>query len=233
MSKELKSLELRYQRNLGPLTEEECRTLWQKKILIAGCGGLGGHLLEHLLRAGVGTITVCDGDSFDESNLNRQILCTTESVGTRKVEEAARRAQAVNPAVSFCGVPEYLTEENADAILSGHDLVLDGLDSVAGRRILAAACARLGIPLVHGAIQDWRVQVGVIPPGSHALDVIYSPGQQEPKGEAPGCLAFTPAFCAALQAAEGIKLLCGRTSSLENKLLFADLLNQDYKMFSL
>ena len=78
----------RYIRNLGPLTEEECLLLRQRRVFLAGCGGLGGYLLEHLLRAGVGAITVCDGDTIVPSNLNRQLLADMESLGRSKTEAA-------------------------------------------------------------------------------------------------------------------------------------------------
>lgn len=224
-------MEPRYTRNIGALTEEECQTLRTKRVFIAGCGGLGGHLLENILRLGVGGITVCDGDVFDETNLNRQLLSTTENLGLPKAEAAARRAREVNPEVDFKGIPEFLTAENADALLAGHHLVLDALDSIASRRVLGAACTRLGIPMVHGAIQGWYAQVAVIPPGSRLLDTIY-PAQQ-PEATNKSSLSFTPALCAALQAAEGVKVLCGRETPLEERLLFADPLTQNYTVFSL
>lgn len=223
-------MEARYERNLGPLTREECLALGQKRVLVAGCGGLGGYVLEHLLRLGVGAVTVCDGDVFQESNLNRQLLCTTEDLGRPKVEAAARRAAQVNPAVSFRAVPEFLTARNAQALLSGCDLALDALDNVDGRRALGSACAALGVPLVHGAVQGWCAQVAVVLPGSGLLDRLYSCGEP-PAG--PGVLSPIPALCASLQCAEAVKLLCGRASPLSGRLLWADLLEQDFQTFSL
>ena len=224
-------MEPRYLRNLGALSEEECQKLREKSVFLAGCGGLGGHLLEYFLRLGVGSITVCDGDTFDETNLNRQLLCTRETIGLPKTQAALQRAQAVNPHVTLRAIPTFLTGENADGLLAGHDLVLDALDSIASRRLLAAACARLGIPMVHGAVQGWYAQIAVLPPGSPLLDEIYPPQQTEAAENS--CLSFTPALCAAIQAAEGAKLLCGRQPALEDQLLFADLKTQNYTVFSL
>ena len=99
------------------------------------------------------------------------------------------------------------------------------------RQMLARACAALNIPLVHGAIQGWYAQVAVIPPGCDLLDRLYPAG--EPAAGDKSSLAFTPALCAALQASEAVKLLCGRDSPLAGKLLCADLLNQDYEVLSL
>ena len=99
------------------------------------------------------------------------------------------------------------------------------------RQMLARACAALNIPLVHGAIQGWYAQVAVIPPGCDLLDRLYPAGETAAGDKSS--LAFTPALCAALQASEAVKLLCGRDSPLAGKLLCADLLNQDYEVLSL
>ena len=224
-------MEPRYARNLGALTQAECLALREKKVFVAGCGGLGGHLLELLLRVGVGALTACDGDRFEATNLNRQLLSTVDNLGRSKAEEAARRAAAVCPETDFRAVNAFLTPENADALLAGHHLALDALDSAESRKVLAGACARLGIPLVHGAIQGWYAQVAVVPPGSGLLDRLYPQGSPPPADRSS--LSFTPALCAALQAAEAVKLLCGRSAPLEGKLLCADLLTQDYEVLSL
>lgn len=224
-------MDARYSRNSGSLTEDELRTLQQKKIFIAGCGGLGGHLLEFMLRIGVGGITVCDDDRFEATNLNRQRFCTVDALGCFKAEIAAREAQRINPQIPLRIVTERLTGENAAVLLSGHDLVLDGLDNVEERRSLAAACAQLGIPMIHGAIQGWCAQVAVIPPGSGILDTLYPEGAA--LSEEKSTLSFTPALCAALQAAEAVKLLCGRTACTERVSLHADLLEQDFMRFLL
>ena len=100
-------MEARYARNLPTLTPEEQALLGQKHILLAGCGGLGGHILELLLRAGVGAITAVDPERFEESNGNRQLLCTAETLGQSKVRAAEARARLVRPDVrlhAFDGV---------------------------------------------------------------------------------------------------------------------------------
>ena len=143
----------RYIRNLGPLTEEECLLLRQRRVFLAGCGGLGGYLLEHLLRAGVGAITVCDGDTIVPSNLNRQLLADMESLGRSKTEAACARAALVNPEPPWKRAPYFLRRIMPWA----HRRPRPGpgrLDSPAARRILASACRQAGIPLVHGAIRD-------------------------------------------------------------------------------
>lgn len=220
----------RYIRNLGPLTEEECLLLRQRRVFLAGCGGLGGYLLEHLLRAGVGAITVCDGDTIVPSNLNRQLLADMESLGRSKTEAACARAALVNPEAAVEARPVFLTADNALGLIAGHDLALDALDSPAARRILASACRQAGIPLVHGAIRGWYAQAAVILPDSGMMEQLYP--ADAPAAPDQGGLSPTVGLCAAIQAGEAVKLLCGRPSPLAGRLLWVDLVEQEYQVVS-
>lgn len=216
-------IEERYIRNLGALTEQECAMLRTKAVFVAGCGGLGGYLIEMLLRLGVGIIRAADGDVFEASNLNRQLLSSVQSLGEPKVEAAARRATAVNPNVRFEAVPEFVTVENAAELVRDCDAVLDALDNIPSRRILARACAEARIPLIHGAIRGWCAQAAVVMPGNDLIDSIY-PENAVLNGEAS--LSFTPPFCAALQAALCTRLLTGRPLEA-GRLYVADLLDME------
>ena len=220
----------RYIRNLGPLTEEECLLLRQRRVFLAGCGGLGGYLLEHLLRAGVGAITVCDGDTIVPSNLNRQLLADMESLGRSKTEAACARAALVNPEAAVEARPVFLTADNALGLIAGHDLALDALDSPAARRILASACRQAGIPLVHGAIRGWYAQAAVILPDSGMMEQLYP--ADAPAAPDQGSFSPTVGLCAAIQAGEAVKLLCGRPSPLAGRLLWVDLVEQEYQVVS-
>ena len=205
----------RYIRNLGPLTEEECLLLRQRRGFLAGCGGLGSYLLEHLLRAGVGDITVCDGDTIVPSNLNRQLLADMESLGRSKTEAACARAALVNPEAAVEARPVFLTADNALGLIAGHDLALDALDSPAARRILASACRQAGIPLVHGAIRGWYAQAAVILPDSGMMEQLYP--ADAPAAPDQGSLSPTVGLCAAIQA---------------GRLLWVDLVEQEYQVVS-
>lgn len=189
-------------------------------VFIAGLGGLGGYLLEHMLRLGPAFIRAADGDVFDESNLNRQLLSAPSLLGRGKAELAAERARLVAPGLSFEAVSEFLTEGNCDRLLSGCVVALDGLDNVRSRLVLEAGCARLGIALVHGAIGGPFLEAGTVPPGSGMLSRLY-PGGKEPK-KLPG-LSPTAAVCAGIQAAEAEKLLRGERPPLWGRLLMANL----------
>ena len=213
----------RYVRNLGALTEQECTLLRTKTVFVAGCGGLGGYLIEMLLRLGIGTIRAADGDVFEASNLNRQLLSCPSSLGQSKAEAAASRAALVNPDVRFEAIPEFVTEENAGRLIRGCDAVLDALDNIRARRILARACAEEDIPLIHGAICGWSAQAAVVMPGDDLIDKIY------PETAILGSktsLSFTPPFCAAMQTALCTRLLTGRPVET-GRLYMADLLDME------
>ena len=215
----------RYIRNLGALTEAECALLRTKTVFVAGCGGLGGFLIEMLLRLGVGTIRAADGDAFEASNLNRQLLSSPQALGTPKAEAAAARAALVNPDVRFVAIPEFVTEENAARLIRGCDAVLDALDNIQARRTLARACAEEGLPLIHGAICGWSAQAAVVMPGDDLIDRIY------PEGARLGSktsLSFTPPFCASMQAALCTRLLTGRPVDA-GRLYMADLLDMEWE----
>ena len=197
---------------------------------MVGCSGLGGYLVELLARAGVGTLRVVDGDVFERSNLGRQLLCEEALIGHGKAEAARARVAAIDQRVRVEVRSKYLTAANATSIVSGCDVVLDGLDSVPTRLLLAEACARVGTTLVHAAVSGWRAQVTVVPPGSDVLSRIYPPHSDADVG---GTLSFMPAFAAAVQAAEAIKLLAGRESNLSERLLAVDLLTQRWQTVAL
>lgn len=218
-------MEKRYLRNIPALSEAECALLRTKKVAVIGCGGLGGHLIELMARIGIGSIRALDGDVFEESNLNRQLLSEVSSLGIGKAQAAADRVARVNPDVETEAVQIFLNEENADSLISGCDAVLDALDSVDARRTLAKACDRAGIPYIYGAIRGWVAQAAVSMPGDHLIELLY------PEGTVirdKSVLSFTPALCASMQAALCVKMLTGRPVQT-GTVYFFDLLNQDFE----
>lgn len=172
-----------------------------KKVLVAGCGGLGCYEVEMLARLGVGHIIAADGDRFSESNMNRQLYCTADSLGRYKAEAAAERWPDCVEAVCC-----FIDESNADALVRGCDVVVDALDSSSVRKLLASACERAGVPMVHGAIGDLTSQCCVIFPGDgDILDILY-PSENNRR---IATVSYTPSFCASMQAALASKLLKG------------------------
>lgn len=216
----------RYDRNIGTITIEEQAVLKTKSVCVVGCGGLGGGVIENLTRMGIGELTVVDGDVFDESNLNRQVLSNENNLGKSKAVEAAEQMSKINSEITLIAIEDLLNADNAVAIIDGCDAVVDALDNVEARFVLENACEELKIPLVHGAISGWNGQVGICMPGSKMMSTLY--GEGEITDDSPTNPSFTPAVVSAMQAAETIKLLLGREEALKNKLLMMDLLNHDY-----
>jgi hypothetical protein len=124
----------RYSRNIGAISEAEQEKLGRSRVLIAGCGGIGGGVLSDLLRIGVGDIAAVDFDRFEESNLNRQLLCSGRNIGASKAEAAAAYASAVNPTVKFHAFSQRLDAGSGPALVSGCGVVIDALDSIEDRR---------------------------------------------------------------------------------------------------
>ena len=222
-------MEPRYIRNIPALTEQECALLRTKRVAVIGCGGLGGYLIEHLARIGFGTIRAVDGDVFEETNLNRQLLSEPSVIGRSKAEVAAARIRAVNPEIVVEAIPCFLNETNAAALISGCDAVLDALDSISARKTLAKACAEAGIPYVYGAISGWVAQAGISMPGDGMLDILYPEGTQI---RDKSVLSFTPGLCASMQTALCVKWLTGRPVET-GTLYYFDLLNQEFETIPL
>lgn len=223
----------RYDRNMKTISLEENQKLREFRVLVAGCGGLGGYIIEELGRLGIGHITAVDGDVFEESNLNRQLLSTVSLIGTEKAEAAWARMRDVNPEIRVKPVCAMITQENAKELLGGHDLVIDALDNIKSRKVLEAACEALEIPMVHGAIAGWYGQVAVIFPGDRVMETLYAGEDNKGIETDLGNPAFTPAVVASIQVAEAVKVLLGRPGILRGKLLTIDLLSHEYEVFSL
>ena len=220
----------RYQANAGTLGPEGQKKLLQSKVLVAGLGGLGGYVVEQLVRCGVGELVGVDQDNFDESNLNRQLYSEINSIGLSKTEAAANRVAKINDAVKFYPLTLKL-EDLEGSTYDGVDLIFDCLDSIPSRLHLQEMGERYSIPLVHGAIGGWFGQVAVVWPESKLLSNIYGTkreGIEKTLGNPP----FTPAFIATLMVSEGIKLLLGKKKR-ENTVLFADLLNNQWQYITL
>ena len=215
----------RYDRNQAALSEQECAELASKHVTVVGCGGLGGAVIEALARIGVGHLRVIDDDVFEESNLNRQLLCTETTIGREKALVAAERVRAINSEVDAEAIVSRLGEENAADLLRDADCVVDCLDNLEARFWMAHACQNLGIPLVYGAIAGWFGQVCTVYPGNISFVNIYG----EPFGESHhkklGNLPFTAYSISSFQAAEAVKVVLGRQGQIRNRLLMIDLLD--------
>lgn len=218
-------MQTRYARNIPALTKAECEILKNKRVLVVGCGGLGGHIIDQLARIGVGFLRVVDGDVFETSNLNRQLLSSVPLLGISKAKAAADHIARVNPDVTVDAAETFLTENNALDLLEGCDIVMDALDNIPSRRILSAACEKANIPYIYGAIQGWVAQAAISMPGDRLIDTLYP---EEIEITDKSVLSFTPALCASMQVSLCIKLLLGRSVET-GTIYYFDLLNQEFE----
>jgi len=193
-------------------------------VLIVGAGGLGSPAALYLAAAGVGTLILVDPDDVDRSNLQRQILYAEGDIGRPKVEAAADRLAALNPHIFIAGGPEAFGADNADALVEGVDLVLDGTDSFEVRYEVNAACVRHGKPLVTGAIGRWTGQVGVFS-GKPCYRCLVP--EIPPDAEtcvAVGVVGALAGVVGSMMALEAIKLITGAGEPLDGRLLIYDAL---------
>ncbi|WP_031387872.1 HesA/MoeB/ThiF family protein [Desulfonatronum thiodismutans] len=220
---------LRYQRNGQCLSPSDQATLARAHVVLVGCGGLGGHVLESLVRSGVGRITAIDPDVFEPSNANRQLLATTRTMGRSKAQAAQARAGEINPLVEVLAVAEEVTLDR----LHGAQAVADCLGGALHRRALQTMAAQAEIPLVSAAVSGWNVLVGSTWPGEPGLGEFMSNGAGPSVEQLQGNPCSTVALAASLQATELIHILLGIPSALRGNLLMADLVEMRFSTVSL
>ncbi|WP_196716884.1 molybdopterin-synthase adenylyltransferase MoeB [Actinomyces trachealis] len=218
----------RYARNIlvpevGTAGQERIRAA---RVLIVGVGGLGSPVALYLAAAGVGTLGLVDPDVVEISNLQRQVLHSTEAVGTLKTASAHAALTALNPDVAVVAVPERVTEDNALEVLGGWDVVVDATDNVPVRYLLGDTTVRLGVPFVHGAVLGTYGQVGVFDvehgPCYRCLRPVPPPAGSVPTGVEAGVLGVLPGVIGSVQAAEVLKLVVGGARPLIGRLLVFD-----------
>jgi molybdopterin-synthase adenylyltransferase len=229
---------LRYVRNQKTYSSADQIRLLNASAAIVGLGGLGGSVLDILARAGVGRLTLIDGDRFEEHNLNRQLLCTQHHIGDFKAEAAGRRALEINSAIQADIQTVFLTQDNAPALIGTCDVVLDCLDNIATRFVLEEAARQAGIPMVSAAVAGLTGHVTTIYPQDGGIQLIHGPrtSLQESRGveTALGCLPQAVMLTAAVESAEALKILTGRTAELlRNRLWVADLAANLFEVLSL
>ncbi|MBI9015052.1 MAG: HesA/MoeB/ThiF family protein [Clostridiales bacterium] len=219
---------MRYSKNEKMLTPEENKSLKNFRVAVIGCGGLGGYCIEMLARLGIGSIVCVDGDVFDESNLNRQLLSEEALIGHSKAGTAKKHVAKINSKVQVMAFDEMLTEKNYQRIIERCDVLVDAVDSIDTKLFLQNICEKLNLPLVHGAIGGWYGQVSTVLPGDRTLDLVYKNKKSIEKEL--GNPSFTPGTIASIQVAEVLKVLLNKGDILTKKLLFIDLLNHDYEV---
>ncbi len=203
--------------------------LLDAKVLLLGAGGLGSPSALYLAAAGVGTLGIVDNDEVDLSNLQRQVIHSTDRIGVPKVDSAEQTINALNPDVKVHKHPVRLDASNIMDILPGYDIVVDGLDNFPTRYLLNDASVRLGIPVVSAAILGFEGQLSVFAPYDgpcyRCLFPVPPPAELAPSCGANGVLGVLPGTMGLLQATEVIKLILGEGDPLIGRLLMYDALS--------
>lgn len=205
------------------------------RVLVVGAGGLGSPSILYLAAAGVGTIGIVDDDRVSLSNLQRQVLHATPAIGRLKTESAAETVAGLNPHVTVETHPVRLMEENAEGLIRGHDMVLDGSDSFATRALVNRAAVALGIPLVSAAIGRWEGQVSVFDParGAPCYACVFPEAPDPslvPACAEAGVLGAMAGVVGAMQAVEAVKLITGAGEPLRGRLLLYDALSAEARV---
>jgi len=207
------------------------------RVLLIGAGGLGSPLGLYLAAAGVGVLGIVDGDVVEVSNLQRQVLFTTADVGSSKALRAAARLGELNPHVEVRPVNQWFTADNAEALIAGYDLVIDGSDNFTTRYLANDACVLLDIPYVYGSIYQFEGQASVFHyDGGPCYRCLFP--EPPPPGSVPSCaeggvLGVLPAMIASIQATEAIKLLTGIGETLSGRLLHYDAREMRFREFAM
>jgi molybdopterin/thiamine biosynthesis adenylyltransferase len=208
--------------------------LLDSRILLIGAGGLGSPAALYLAAAGVGHIGIVDADIVDESNLQRQIAHSLNTLGSPKVDSARRAIEALNPDVEVTTYRERLTSENIDRILDdGWEIILDGADNFPTRYLVNDASVWRNIPVVHGSIYRFEGQVTVFKPGDgpcyRCLYASPPPPELAPSCAEGGVLGVLPGMVGTLQTNEALKLALGVGEPLIGRLLLVDALASDFQ----
>jgi molybdopterin/thiamine biosynthesis adenylyltransferase len=214
--------------------------LKRARVLVIGAGGLGAPVLEYLAAAGVGTLGIVDDDTVSLSNLQRQVIHGSDAIGMAKTESAAAAIKRVNPNVTVELHRVRLTAENAPALVSRYDVVVDGSDNFETRYAVADTCEAEGKPLVHAAVGRFDGSLTVLKPFEAGADGKRNPSYRDlfpeapPEGLVPSCaiagvVGALTGVIGTLQAMETIKLIAGIGEPLIGRLLLYDALTARFE----
>jgi adenylyltransferase/sulfurtransferase len=206
------------------------------KVLVIGAGGLGSPLILYLAAAGVGTIGVIDDDTVELSNLQRQVLHTTERIGQAKVDSAAEAVKAINPEIRLVPYRLRLTAENAGSLMAGYDLIADGSDNFTTRLLVNDAAQAAGKILVSAAVLRFEGQISTYRPGGPCYRCLV--GSDMTDADAPNCgqagvFGAMAGVMGSLQAMEVLKEIIGIGDSLSGSLLLVDGLSTSFRKITL
>ncbi len=205
--------------------------LANSRVFIAGGGGLASPVAMYLAAAGVGTITICDNDIVDISNLNRQIIHNEKRIGLNKADSAYATLSSINHHVNIHIIKEKIKAGNAATLTGNSDIIIDCLDNFPSRHDLNKASVKLSIPLIHGGVSGFSGQVSLLVPPETACLSCFLPSKTDRK-KIP-IYGATVGVIGSLQATEAIKFILGIPTPLKGKILFWDGMAMKFDSFKL
>ena len=228
-------------RQKGIISKDEQLNLLNSQITVIGCGGIGGAVTEMLARMGVGKLRIVDKDVFEISNINRQLMSNSKSVGRPKTQVTAERLESINPSIEVETFNQELNDKNVFKILKGSQIVIDALDNLLTRIIVSRCSETLDIPFIHGAIHGTMGQVTVFnrsTPSYEQLFKLPSQGKELTEEiiskisnlskEVPPVIGPVPNIVGCIQAFEAVKLITSKGSSImAPRVLMFDLMKEE------
>ncbi|HZN12538.1 MAG TPA: molybdopterin-synthase adenylyltransferase MoeB [Blastocatellia bacterium] len=234
-----KEQELRYSRHtlLPEIGTRGQIKLLESSVLCIGAGGLGSPSSLYLSAAGIGTVGLIDDDIVDSTNLQRQILHSTDRVGMAKVDSGEKTLKGLNPDVQVKKFKARLTSDNVLDVLKDFDVIVDGADNFQTRYLVNDAALKLGKPVIHASIFRFEGQITVFPAeGSPCYRCLYPeppPPEEAPSCQEAGVLGVLPGIMGVLQATEAVKLILGLGQTLAGRLLVYDALKTRFRELKL
>ncbi len=217
------TIPIQFRENLGVVSENDFLKLKKIKVIIVGLGGLGGNLVNNLVRLGVHNLLLVDDDVYEESNLNRQLFSNLNNIGKAKVEVVEDELKKINKAVNV-DISITRIQEIDIATLKKYDCIIDTVDNPDTKIYLSNIKDKLNIPLLHGACAGWYGQVGWFLPGSDIVNEVYI---NKNKGMEKDLMnpSFTPSVVASIMASEFLKMIQNLENTTINELLLIDIYN--------
>lgn len=228
-------------RQMGILSKKDQLKLKKTHITVIGCGGIGGAAIEMLCRMGIGKLTIVDKDSFDVSNINRQVMSSFKTVGKSKIQVTKETIQSINPFITVEAFETEVDEKNVNKLLKERDIVIDALDNLMTRIIVSRSANNLNIPFIHGAIHGTMGQITTfnhqtpnyeeifnLPSLNKNLDKKVISEVYKLNKEVPPVIASVPNIVGCLQAFESLKLITNKGKPIfAPKVLNFDLMREE------
>ncbi|MEA2097063.1 MAG: HesA/MoeB/ThiF family protein [Candidatus Cloacimonadota bacterium] len=223
----------RFFANKGSFSNKELEKIYNTRVAVIGCGGLGGYIIQELVQFGIRELVIVDADKFELTNLNRQLYCNENNLGLLKVAQAKKNAEKVNSAVMITAYDKKFDAENGLEILKDCDIVIDGVDSIQTRFVIVALASQINIPYVCCSVAGFYGQITSIFPKDNTLAKLYDKNTDTGIEKKTGNFSFSVAAIASIGVSQVIKIIINRGNVLQHHVLLVDILSNEFKIISL